>query len=120
MNTSNRINVLYDICKNSSYTPGPWEVATPKYSYSWPSVVSTKLPNNGLPFTNIAKMDCSMSYGGSMPAETALANAKLIAAAPDLLAALDKFMNRALDLGSNGFSQEIAVARATIAQATGK
>jgi hypothetical protein len=46
-------------------------------------------------------------------------DARLIAASPELLEALERLIERVSDLGANGFSQEVAKGKAAIAKAKG-
>lgn len=85
---------------NTQHTPGPWQVDATVYRHA-PQIVSE---------------------GGSFIANTHSHNARLIATAPELLAAL-----QALDWAVTGFAdfeaqypEEIAAARAAIAKATGQ
>lgn len=89
---------------NTKHTPGPWEIrpsSNPKNGTAWRDIVST-----GCEF--------SPSYVG----ESLEQDARLIAAAPDLLAALEAFVARAKQL--NGIDTgPVAQASAAIAKATG-
>lgn len=67
-------------------TERPWVVATPLHS--WPSVIA-ETPNNGKPFTNIVKSDCSISYGDSTTLEAAKDNCALIVEAVNSFEALN-------------------------------
>ena len=90
----------------AKFTPGPWHVSKGR------RVVWVKAGHQ-----NVAGV-----YMGSYPArygETDLANARLIAAAPELLDALDRLLNwpRVFD-GLR--AEDVAFARAAIAKATGE
>lgn len=64
---------------NTPHTPGPWEASQAAY----PRVMSGNIM--------ICKTDCSISSGKWIESsETAIANAHLIAAAPELLRALER------------------------------
>ena len=99
----------------SKHTPGPWEVKP----YAWQrGNVSVFAPKFGrAPYgACVAYTPCSDGVGG---AEGALANARLIAAAPELLEALKRIdeMCAAPPNFSDATMQEIA--RAAIAKAEG-
>ena len=79
----------------SAHTPGPWLAAAKPSSLGWPVVATA----NG-------QLICSMNYvhhstvypkvaGDDAFNREAVANARLIAAAPDLLAALQRFVDQA-------------------------
>ena len=90
----------------TKHTPGPWHVSKGR------SVVWVKAGHQ----------DVAGAYMGSYPArcgEQDLANARLIAAAPELLEALDRILNwpRVFD-GLR--AEDVAFARAAIAKATGE
>lgn len=90
----------------SKHTPGPWD-------YSW------EIQPNGCPTVgHRGLMVCMVAHSAKDPdqKETALANANLIAAAPDLLEALID-VRRALELAN--FTGELAVVDAAIARAKG-
>ena len=82
-----------------SATPGPWTVGARREIL-------------GQAFDQSAKYICDKVRGGSP--EAADANARLIAAAPDLLAALKSLA----DIGERVTADKIQVARAAIAKAT--
>ena len=65
----------------SKHTPGPWENAKPVYPWQGPIVVV----DDDVP---ICYVDDNTHKGGPSDDATALANARLIAAAPDMLAEL--------------------------------
>lgn len=103
-------------------TPGPWD-------YGW------RIQPNGCPTVGgKGLMVCVVAHSAKDPEqkETALANANLISAAPDLLAALeeclpclgwehdsDEEIEREHELG-NGYAELILRARAAIAKALGE
>lgn len=98
----------------SKHTPGPWRVEIDDspdaaWAWQWPTIVSDEyevVGTEGL-------------YGDL---ETDMANARLIAAAPELLVALQLMVDRFLDTeGSYGVweNEAIEAARAAIAKATG-
>jgi hypothetical protein len=94
----------------SKHTPGPWEVKP----YAWQrGNVSVFAPKFGrAPYgACVAYTPCSDGVGG---AEGALANARLIAAAPELLEALKRLLT------DEDYPQAERVARAAIAKATGE
>ena len=104
----------------SKHTPGPWEVKP----YAWQrGNVSVFAPKFGrAPYgACVAYTPCSDGVGG---AEGALANARLIAAAPELLEAL-KFYGSSCDATEStpcGYEGNLCCkrARAAIARAEGE
>jgi hypothetical protein len=86
----------------SKHTPAPWK--------TWPSI------HNGQ--TYIVKGDYTSKDNGCIAHADTEANARLIAAAPDLLAALEAISNPWLDDFSRGNAMKKA--RAAIAKATGE
>ena len=97
---------------NTQHTPGPWEVgAAPT------SVYAPVTPDS---YVYIA----SASSRGSNDEETDQANARLIAAAPELLAALRALVkqhDRPHGFDDSGwYIEQLEAARAAIAQAEGK
>lgn len=68
-----------------AHTPGPWKVQE-----GYLTVYTTTCPETGTGFTNaIADVHREKTCAGSIvPEEEAIANARLIAAAPEMLAAL--------------------------------
>lgn len=99
------------------HTPGPWEVrfdhpdVPEKIAFIRPASHPHEYSGN----------EISSVYGCGPEApgnETAKANASLIAAAPDLLAALRKAVDQAL-WPNESVSNALAEARAAIAKATG-
>lgn len=98
----------------SKHTPGPWRIEIDdspdaEWSRRWPTIVSDEYEVVGT----------EGMYGDF---ETDMANARLIAAAPELLVALQLMVDRFIDTeGSFGAweNEAIEVARAAIAKATG-
>ena len=88
---------------STQYTPGPWRIGTPP-----PNGEQTIGALNGL-------MVAVATTGVEM--EVTEANARLIAAAPELLEALQSVLDNCLD--SEGLCAAHAKARAAIAKATG-
>lgn len=88
---------------STQYTPGPWRIGTPP-----PNGEQTIGTLNGL-------MVAVATTGAEM--EETKANARLIAAAPELLEALQSVLDNCLD--SEGLCAAHAKARAAIAKATG-
>jgi len=90
----------------SKHTPGPWDVfgAQDSGSDKWRALTVSQA---SMPFMRV----CFMPSDGT---ETIMANATLIAAAPDLLAALQGVL-RVADRATDEFD----AARAAIAKATG-
>ena len=91
----------------SKHTPGPWSFYTEPQPSGCPIVGAKGLM--------IAQLAHSINYNDQ--AETAIANARLIAAAPELLEALQKM----LDVWEHGgiATYPIGEARAAISKATG-
>ena len=91
----------------NKHTPGPWSFYTEPQPNGCPVVGS-----NGL-------LICMLGHSVRMAdqKEIALANARLIAAAPELLEALKDILSNCLD--SDGLSRAYENARAAIAKATG-
>ena len=90
----------------NSFTPGPWRVGT--HTDIYPSI--TDIVSDG------DKAVCSVSLIIERHA-----NARLIAAAPELLETLESVVKVCDDLGRDGvFSHVMAQARAAIAKATGE
>ncbi len=80
----------------SDYTPGPWEFFDAKDEYLVPTI---SIRGNA---EFIATMDtCAVDGGPFHLPPRAAANARLIAAAPELLEALKSFL-RAPSIGSDG------------------
>lgn len=116
---------------NTKHTPGPWTVSQPSGAYPWeafvitatiaPAVTHTEsgYPVNGRPVT-VARIQRDAAKS------TADANAKLIAAAPDLLAALDRLLSvceyyppsGAVGEAAKRIKERLEAAREAIANAT--
>lgn len=97
----------------SAFTPGPWDVAR----HSPADVVAGNAESN----LHLASARCGLS--NDLTREAAVANARLIAAAPELLEAL-QLAYRHLNGGSDSltpmeFDRAFKLARAAIAKATG-
>ncbi len=89
---------------DTKHTPGPWRVET-----GYPSVSSRQAP------------DLALCNDQAIPMSERLANARLIAAAPCLLAALQAVVAWMDAPDESAFSDEqLAQARAAIAKATGE
>ena len=99
---------------NEKHTPGPWKV-----DQTWALIVGPKMEE-------IAAVHSSMPSGGNRVSwrQTAEANARLIAAAPDLLQALESLLVELGKKGGNTPASEFRgmweTARAAIAKAEGK
>jgi hypothetical protein len=88
------------------HTPGPWAISEQNDSdKSWKAEVYSTISDEGV---------ARVGYFDTIRSED-LANARLIAAAPDLLAALESLLPYAN--GSESFAAEVAAARAAIAKA---
>ena len=101
----------------SKHTPGPWFAA--RNSSFWEVKPQRELFDYNTPFT---VADVCASAPGNPDGGLQEANARLIAAAPDLLASLQLMVDRFLDTeGSYGAWENDALeaARAAIAKATG-
>jgi hypothetical protein len=99
---------------NFKHTPGPWEVV-PGDDYM---ISAAAYPAD---FPHLCKADDTgdmLAYVGNRTADFGEANARLIAAAPDLLEALESVLGNCLD--SEGLAAAHAKARAAIAKATGE
>ena len=100
----------------SKHTPGPWRVQP----YTWQrGNVSVFAPKFGrAPYgACVAHTPCSDGVGG---ADGALANAHLIAAAPELLEALKEIVDAADGAGWEQLDPSFKKARAAIAKAIGE
>ena len=86
----------------SMHTEGPWAI----YVNAPSDIVIRKMSKDGYELCAIARVSCGY------------ANARLIAAAPELLEALQSVLDNCLD--SEGLCAAHAKARAAIAKATGK
>ncbi len=101
----------------SGFTPGPWRLSgtQPRWSDPGQGAVVADEPTGHDDVENLA------AYGGHLVAESIAraANARLIAAAPDLLAACEAVCLW-FDVDSTEFNRDMAVAaaRAAIAKAT--
>lgn len=98
---------------NTKHTPGPWAIT--RYSTSDGQLRIVTDDNQALPLA-------SVNYGDGITMKTTAANARLIAAAPDLLEALKKVLAFAeapvsMSADHDGILAEV---RAAIAKATGK
>lgn len=87
----------------SNYTPGPWRV-----------IETHLLPYDG---DHVADMSNDLMVVSSFKLGDPLADAQLIAAAPDLLGALQKIAQ--MDYGNPYASGCVEIARAAIAKAEG-
>lgn len=92
----------------AKHTPGPWLV-----DHDTDITGSESSPEIGC----VGKVDIAHVYLRAVPGKTE-ANARLIAAAPDLLEALKAVLNSCLD--SRGLADAYKQARAAIAKAEGK
>lgn len=90
----------------TKHTPGPWHV------------VEGKLTKSALEVHANSRAICELWRRGN--AKTELANARLMAAAPDLLRVLVQLEQACADEGVQGMDSLLAAARAAIATATGE
>lgn len=93
----------------SRHTPGPWKIGTPG-----PNGCYTVGTQGGLMTAMIAHSICEPDQ-----VDTANANARLIAAAPELLEALEEIVAAADGDGWNQLDASFSKARAAISKATG-
>lgn len=108
----------------SEHTPGPWTIEYSETSVRWPTVIAINEPghDDGSP---IEVCEISESFAIDAPPDdpdrmVAEANARLIAAAPELFSALDKL----IDVLSTGCPDDVtwadfAAALAAIAKVKG-
>lgn len=98
------------------HTPGPWEPTASVY----PIVMAGKVM--------VCKMDCSINSGNWVQSsETAIANAHLISAAPELLEALERSLewlesarsDQPEDFDCSALDDVISQARSVISKAKG-
>jgi len=94
---------------DAGHTPGPWTVAGK--GYGWDHFAAIVTPTGIVANCHIAAL--SRSY------EQTAADARLIAAAPDLLDALDDLVSRLANTGHHN-SIEMAAARKALAKARGE
>ena len=100
----------------ASYTPGPWRYATESSgkNYSRTGQVFHVLANGSNTYV------ASVGPLGQASEPTANANARLIAAAPELLAALTDLLNAYFPESTSGARSYWKAAEAAIAKAEGK
>lgn len=104
----------------SKHTPGPWVVWDGNVKvYAGPVDENTTCCISGY---RCKIAECDDLYDENMTEEEAEANARLIAAAPELLEALEWIVNPDYAIGSNAEYKHAAVevAKAAIAKATGE
>lgn len=117
----------------ASHTPGPWRIAYAETEARWPVVAvdDDACPGYDNEIAEIGGIVATRGREGNwLPdpaADTVMANARLIAAAPDLLAALKDVTDwladqRDFQLGNGDPGEYLAVdaARAAIAKAEGR
>ena len=105
---------------NKQHTPGPWTIGKVSHKKQCVDIDSLHAdPSVG----HQSWRGLARAYGfNDMPAEgtaAMLANARLIAAAPELLEALQKIAGNTYDEWTNG-AEAGRIARAAIAKATGE
>lgn len=94
--------------KTEAFTPGPWEVRKdPSHFHTASSVYEC-----GVDFPSVAEV------GGSTVVMQE-ANARLIAAAPDLYAACKDVVNCYANLSDDALAQAVSMCRAALTKATG-
>jgi hypothetical protein len=100
----------------TSYTPGPWKVETWKYNNNTREVLTIQTQCDAIAQT------CGIWRDGDDSSAEEAANARLIAAAPDLLAALDALTEWGCThtgpRDDNSPHELLIAARAAIAKAT--
>ncbi len=103
------------------HTPGPWNVCETGYAvyYVNPKIEAGDESIEDDSHDSIVADTQNMGYLSGIPDEDRLANARLIAAAPDLLAALIKMVDSMTDQewGTHGHAMADREARAAIAKA---
>ena len=98
---------------NAAHTPGPWGMQ----EHSWSDTSITD--SDGCRIAKLSICDIATEETQTKLESVMDANARLIAASPELLEALEAMIQRVSDLGANGFSQEVAKGKASIAKAKG-
>lgn len=98
---------------SAQHTPGPWALTAEGFGFS---VRSAGTMENGY----LSEHICSMDHYRDDRAEEQTPNARLIAAAPELLEALQKLCAIADDGDVASWVSEWDAARAAIAKATGE
>lgn len=98
-------------------TPGPWLVTKPRGAFNYEVVAQTEKRLMGV---RLNSRICMMPHGPDSQ-NAARDNARLIAAAPELLAALWECANLLAELQAGGAENpELDIARAAIAKAEGE
>lgn len=110
----------------TQHTPGPWTIDVWDYSHANPPRKELNVQSATLLLATVA-WDEGKENPFTVQNETAQANARLIAAAPDLLEALQEIAERGLVEGYNSADAlrlrlvaTQSIARAAIAKATGQ
>jgi len=93
---------------NTQHTPGPW-------SYHYERTINRHIVRSGF----AGERNICVTYGAGATSYECAANARLIAAAPELLEALEGLLNLEPPLLSAKEKKAYAIARAAIAKATG-
>jgi len=94
----------------TKHTSGPWFIDQYGHVYGWSEKTAD---GEGTKQTSVLLVD-------GRHTNATFQDKVVIAAAPELLEALIALEERVMDLRPNGFSQQLAQARAAIAKATGK
>jgi hypothetical protein len=94
------------------HTPGHW--------YATSGYVAVKTQNGHRVICGMSRTDSCMNYAAGVGSTEDASNARLIAAAPDMLAALKNIVVLQADHGRLNLPECAAIARAAIAQAEGK
>jgi len=99
----------------TEHTPGPWHLVPPDAPKSWP-MIAAKVGER-------KPLICCLEYSkrGPIYHDDAVANARLIAAAPELLSALHRLVEieDGPGMAVRGWPEAMDAARAAIAKATG-
>jgi hypothetical protein len=99
----------------SKHTPGPWVVRDDGHDYLWPLIDAENVGAGHYASIAIAiQRDPHPQHRGGIDAATAAANARLIAAAPELLNALKQLVDTPVS------DSAYRAARAAIARAEGE
>lgn len=100
-----------------SHTPGPWEIDTAKDRDGRHHIIHGPVPNGVNPDFGYPICDTSNRHHCITPREDA-DNARLLAASPQLLAALQKLLPQGWDDGTMDHIPGVKEAREAIAAAT--
>lgn len=102
----------------AKHTPGPWTLAS-----TFPDIDGYKVKGGSLAFSNVQRVIAVVKNQGSRPVvEDSLSDARLIAAAPDLLAAAKKALDEMCRTIAprNSFTDAVDLLDAAITKAEGR